>query len=123
MNTAIWIIQGLMGALFLMAGAMKVTQAKTTLKEKLGGWVDDFSILTLKAIGAIEILGATALILPMLLNKYLFLTPLAATGLILTMIGASIAHLKRKENKEIIKNIVITALLIAILVGRKSLLF
>lgn len=123
MNTAIWIIQGLMGALFLMAGAMKVTQAKSTLKEKLGGWVDDFSALALKGIGALEILGAIALILPMLVNKYLYLTPLAAIGLILTMIGAIIVHLKLKENKELIKNIVITALLIAVLVGRKSLLF
>ena len=123
MNTVIWIIQGLMGALFLMAGAVKVTQAKTTLKEKLGGWVDDFSALALKGIGALEILGAIALILPMLLNKYPFLTPLAAMGLILTMIGAGIVHLRRKEIKEMIMNIVIAALLTAILLGRKSLLF
>ena len=58
MNTAIWIIQGLMAAAFFMAGAMKVKQVKATLKEKLGGWIDDFSALAVKGIGVLELLGA-----------------------------------------------------------------
>lgn len=123
MNTAIWIIQGLMAAVFVMAGTMKLTQPKPTLNEKLGGWVNDYSALALKGIGALEISGAIALVLPMLLNKYLLLTPLAAIGLTLTMIGASVVHLRRKENKEMIINMVIAALLIAVVVGRKAMLF
>lgn len=123
MNTAIWIIQGLMAAVFVMAGTMKLTQPKPTLNEKLGGWVNDYSALALKGIGALEISGAIALVLPMLLNKYLLLTPLAAIGLTLTMIGASVVHLRRKEKKEMIINMVIAALLIAVVVGRKAMLF
>ena len=43
MNTALWIVQGLLAAMFLMAGLMKLAKSKEELKPKMGDWVDDIS--------------------------------------------------------------------------------
>jgi uncharacterized membrane protein YphA (DoxX/SURF4 family) len=123
MNITIWILQGIMAALFLMAGLMKAIQPKSVLKEKIGTWIDDFPTTVLKGIGVLEILGAIGLILPMLIHKFEFLTPLAAAGLALTMLGAIMIHLKRKEKKEVFINLIILALLISVFISRKALLF
>lgn len=63
MNVALWIIQGLLAAAFLMAGAMKLFNPKAELSEQTG-WVDDFSEGVIKTIGCLEIPGAIGLILP-----------------------------------------------------------
>ena len=48
MNVIIWIIQGFLALAFFMAGFMKITMPKDKLKEKIGGWVDDYKVLTIK---------------------------------------------------------------------------
>ena len=62
-------------------------------------WVLDFRPGTLKAIGALEILGAVGLILPALLDIAPILVPLAAGGLVLIMTGATIVRIRRGETK------------------------
>lgn len=122
MNIALWIVQGLMAAMFLMAGMMKLSQPKTKLKEKLGDWVDSLSGSQMKLIGGLEVLGAIGLVLPMVLNILPVLTPLAAIGLALTMAGAFILHLRRKEQDKIGMNVVLFLLLAFIVIGRMSLI-
>lgn len=116
MNIAIWVVQGLLAVAFLMAGLMKVSQSKEALKEKVGGWVDDYSLGQIKMIGLVEVLGAIGLILPMVLNIFPVLTPVAAIGLAVTMIPAAAIHLKRKE--PIMANVVLLALALFVVVGR-----
>jgi uncharacterized membrane protein YphA (DoxX/SURF4 family) len=116
MNTIIWIIQVLLSLAFLATGFMKITMPKEKLKEKIGGWVDDFKDSTLKLIGLTEVLGAFGLVLPMLLKIFPILTPIAACGLVLTMVGAAQTHLKRKES--IFTNAVLLLLAIFVIVGR-----
>ena len=87
MNTALWIVQGLLAAAFLMAGIMKIAKSNPELAEKMG-WVDDFSEGVIKTIGGLEILGAVGLILPGLTGIAPVLVPLAAVGLGLTQVGA-----------------------------------
>src|ERR1041385_7614722 len=105
-NTAVWIVQILLALAFLAAGVLKLTRPKEKLAERMG-WVNDFSPSIVKAIGLIEILGAVGLVLPALTNILPILTPLAAGGLVLDMIGAAATHFRRKEYTMIVGNLVL----------------
>jgi uncharacterized membrane protein YphA (DoxX/SURF4 family) len=86
MNIALWIVQGLLAALFLFAGGMKlvvpIEEMTKQMPLPLPGW---FLLFT----GVVEVLGAVGLILPWLLRIRPDLTPLAAAGLVIVMIGAT----------------------------------
>jgi uncharacterized membrane protein len=97
MNIIIWITQGLLSIAFLVAGLMKITLPKDKLRGKIGDWVDDYKATPIKLVGLTEVLGALGLILPMIFNILPVLTPIAACGLVLSMIGAVQIHLRRKE--------------------------
>ena len=88
MNIALWIIQILLALLFLFAGGTKLIIPV----EKLLAMGSPNQIilpgLLIKFIGLCEVLGALGLILPGLLRKRPNLTPLAAAGLVILMIGA-----------------------------------
>jgi uncharacterized membrane protein YphA (DoxX/SURF4 family) len=86
MNIALWIVQALLAALFLFAGSMKFImpiEEMTKQMPSMPGWF-------LRFIGVVEILGALGLILPGLLRIKPGLTPLAAAGLLIIMIGATV---------------------------------
>src|SRR5262245_52934234 len=90
MNILLWIIQVLLALLFLLAGSTKflmtVEQMNSQAPVKLPG-------LFIHFIGACEILGALGLILPMLLRIKPRLTPLAACGLAIITLGATVVTL------------------------------
>src|SRR5262245_21455819 len=79
----LWIVQGLLAALFLFAGGFKLATPLAEL-ERLSHMPGGF----LKFIGACEVLGALGLVLPGLFRVRLSLTPLAAAGLVVIMLGA-----------------------------------
>ena len=83
MNIALWIVQVLLALLFLFAGGMKLVLPL----DKLTGPVA-LPGLFIRFIGVAEVLGSLGLILPSLLRIKPWLTPLAALGLIIIMIGA-----------------------------------
>src|SRR2546426_4207497 len=83
MNYALWIVQVLLALLFLVAGGMKLVLPL----DKLTGPIA-LPGLFIRFIGVAEVLGALGLILPSLLRISPGLTPLAALGLVLIMIGA-----------------------------------
>jgi uncharacterized membrane protein YphA (DoxX/SURF4 family) len=107
MNIVFWIITALVALAFLAFGAMKLTQPKEKLAPQMH-WVEDMDLSTIRTIGLLEVLGAIGLILPRLTNILPWLSSLAAVGLILTMIGGAIVHIRRKE--PIVPNIVLGAL-------------
>jgi uncharacterized membrane protein YphA (DoxX/SURF4 family) len=117
MNIALWIVQGLLAVAFLMAGGMKLSQPKEKLRERMG-WVEDFAPNTIRLIGLLEVLGAIGLILPLALGILPVLTGIAAIGLVLTMIGAAITHLRRGETQMIMPPMVLGALAAFVAVGR-----
>ncbi len=118
MNVALWIVAALLAIAFAAAGAMKTSQPKAKLKESGQGWVDDFSASMVKAIGALEVTAAVGLILPPLLGIAPWLAPLAATGLVLMMVGAAITHFRRGELPNIAVNVVLGALALFVAWGR-----
>ena len=88
MTYALWIVQALLALLFLFAGGTKLvlpldvlTSMGSPNQVQLPGWFVRF-------IGVVEVLGALGLILPALLRIKPWLTPLAAAGLVVVMVGA-----------------------------------
>jgi len=88
MTYALWIVQGLLAVLFLWAGGIKLVLPL----EALAGPVP-LPGLFVRFIGVAEVLGAIGLILPGLLRIRPGLTPLAAAGLVIIMIGAMVTTL------------------------------
>ncbi len=98
MDVVTWILTGILAVAFLGAGAMKALTPRQKLLENPNmGWAGDFSQGQVRAIGAVEVLGALGLVLPWLLDVAPVLTPLAALGLALTMVGATVVHQRRGE--------------------------
>jgi DoxX-like family len=84
MNVALWIIQVLLALLFLFAGGIKLILPIEEMTKQMS-----MPGLLLRFIGVCEVLGALGLILPGLLRIRPGLTPLAAAGLVIIMIGAT----------------------------------
>ena len=119
MNLALWIIAGLLAAVFLLAGANKLFIPREKLaRAPGGGWVNDFSAGFVKALGAVEILGAVGLILPAALGIAPVLVPLAAVGLAAIMVGAAIVTFRRQEPKHALLNLTYLALAAFVVWGR-----
>ena len=88
MNIALWILQILLALLFLFAGGSKLVMSIETMRAM--GPPDQIILpgLLIRFIGVCEVLGALGLILPGLFKIKPGLTPLAALGLFIIMIGA-----------------------------------
>jgi DoxX-like family len=84
MTKALWVVQGLLALVFLFAGGMKLI---LPLEQMTGPVAIPGPFL--RFIGVVEVLGALGLILPSLLRIRPGLTPLAAAGLVIIMIGAT----------------------------------
>jgi hypothetical protein len=90
MNIALWIIQVLLTLLFLFAGGTKLVLPIDVLTSMGSPNQVHLPALLIRFIGVCEILGALGLILPGLFRKRTELTPLAAAGLVIIMIGATV---------------------------------
>ena len=88
LTVTLWVIQGLLAALFLFAGGVKLALPLEAMKGPV-----EFPGLFLRFIGVAEVLGALGLVLPGLLRIRTELTPLAAAGLVIIMIGATVITL------------------------------
>ncbi len=118
MNTALWIVQGLLSAMFTTAGIMKLSQSREKLSGQLP-WVKDFSTGTVRFIGFAELLGAIGLIVPRITGIAPILTPVSAIGICIIMVLATnIVHLKKHEYKEIALNVSIFLLAAFVVYGR-----
>ncbi len=106
MNTILWIIQGILAAMFIPVGAMIVTQPKEKLAPKFP-WVNDFPTGTIKLNGVSKILGGLGLIVPLLTGIATILTSLAAMGLCTIMILAIAYNIRKHDMKAVVVNIVI----------------
>lgn len=92
MNIVLWVVQVLLAIGFLMAGGMKLFTPHDALAAQMA-WVNHAPAFAPKLIGILEVLGGLGLILPSLLKIKPMLTPLAAVGLCLLMMGAFVTHL------------------------------
>ena len=118
MNVILWIATGLLAAVFLAAGGMKLRKSQSELVESGQGWAGDLPAGLVKFIGAAEVVGAIGLILPGGSHIATWLVPTAAIGLAIVMVGAIITHLRRTEFPNVIVNLVLLALATFVAIGR-----
>jgi DoxX-like protein len=93
-NTVLWIVQGLLAVLFLFAGGSKLVMSAAQMTEQakaVGGWQPPLAFI--RFIGVCEVLGGFGVVVPWLTGIRSGLTPLAAGGLLIIMIGATVANL------------------------------
>src|SRR5215211_2286025 len=116
MNIALWIVQVLLGGMFVFAGVLKAFQyerAKASLP-----WVKDVPRGLVTFIGIAELLGGLGLLLPAITGILPWLTPLAATGLALIMLLAAGFHASRREGQAIGMTAVLLILAAFVAYGR-----
>ncbi len=113
LNYVLWTLQVLLALLFLFAGAMKFIMpiAEMTKQMPLPAWFLYF-------IGVAEILGGLGLVLPSLSRIQPGLTPLAAAGLAIIMIGATVISAQTAGAKGAIFPFVILLLTAYVAYGR-----
>lgn len=99
MIVAYFVVAALLALLSLATGLMKIVRPKEKLLE-MGQpfqWANDFTQPQIRGIGALEVLGAIGVILPMALRILPVLSPIAALGIALLQAGAFVVHVRRGE--------------------------
>ncbi|CCK25655.1 putative membrane protein [Streptomyces davaonensis JCM 4913] len=107
MNIAYWIVAGLLALFYVYAGTLKLIRSRDQLRPMMA-WVDRVSMPALRALGTVELLGATGLILPPLTGIAPSLAPAAAGGFVLLQTGAIAIHLTGGDRR-IALNVGLTA--------------
>ena len=117
MNILLWVLQGLLGLIFVGSGAAKLSQPKAKLAATPNmGWAGDFTQNSIRLIALAELLGGLGLILPAALHILPWLTPLAALGLAAIMFGAVMTHAGRRE--PFVPALVLALLALVVCAGR-----
>ena len=119
MNIALWIVQGLLAIMYLMAGSMKTFQPARVRENPQMTWTKHWPDRFIRFVGTAELLGALGLIFPLVTGVLPWLTILAAVGLTLIQLLAIFTEdLPKKEYNVIPINIVLLALSVFVVLGR-----
>jgi uncharacterized membrane protein YphA (DoxX/SURF4 family) len=116
-NVVLWVLAGVLAGIFLAAGMVKLLVPRKRLVAS-AAWVEDFPDGAVKGIGVLEVLAAIGLLLPAAVGIAPVFVPLAATGLVLLMVGAAITHARRHEVPRIAVNGVLLVLASVVAAGR-----
>jgi hypothetical protein len=118
MNVLLWIMQILLAVAFLGAGGMKLARSRAQLVQAMPP-MKDLSAGQIKGIGVAEVAGAIGVVLPWATGIAPVLTPLAAVGLLVVMIGAVVTHARRGDPQTAFVAPLVLGLLAAIVaIGR-----
>ena len=121
MAIALWIVQGLLGLIFVITGSFKFFQSKEKVIASGGTWAEDFAPGIIKAIAGAELICGLLVILPRLLGHGHRLTFIAAACIAAIMAGAIFTHIRRKEYQHAMINAVFLLMaLFVIVVSHKS---
>ena len=111
----LWTVQGLLAALFLFAGGMKLVASPEAMQGPI-----ELPLAFVKSIGVFEVLGALGLILPGLLRVRTDLTPLAAVGLATIMSGATVISVEAGLGGGALVPFVVGVLAVTVALGRAN---
>jgi hypothetical protein len=117
MNIALWVAQILLGLAFASAGTRKLVEPLEKMAKRWV-WVSDFQLLVIRGIASLEILGATGIIVPALTHILPWLTPVAACGLILLMLGALTTNIRYKLYPAVVYTLFLIGLAVFVAYGR-----
>jgi uncharacterized membrane protein YphA (DoxX/SURF4 family) len=96
MSIILWVLQILLAFVFLFHSYLMIRPSRERLQRGMNYVLEMPTGLRLFASVA-EGLAGLALVLPALFRILAWLTPLAAAGLVLLMLGAIVFHLPRRE--------------------------
>ena len=97
MTLALWIVESLLGLIFVMTGSFKFFQSKEKVIASGGTWAEDFKPVVIKLIAGVELISGLLVIVPRLLGHGHYLTFISAATIALIMTGSIYTHLGRKE--------------------------
>lgn len=117
-NVVLWIAQGLLAMVFAASGALKSTMGKERLLATGQTGVAFLSQPGIRVVAAGELLAVVGLILPWWTGTAPVLTPLAAVGLAIVMIGAAISHAKLGEPRNVAINALLFGVCVFVAAGR-----
>jgi uncharacterized membrane protein YphA (DoxX/SURF4 family) len=118
MDIALWIVQGLLGLIFVITGSFKLFQSREKVIESGGTWAEDFDPRIIKTIAALELISGLSVIVPRLLGLGRYFTFIGAVSIAVIMTGAIFVHVRRKEFQHAVINSVF--LLMALFVAYAS---
>jgi uncharacterized membrane protein YphA (DoxX/SURF4 family) len=118
MNTALWVTQAFLAAVFGYSGWMKSTRTARELVVMGQTGVEHLPLPLIRFIGVSELIGVFCLLLPWYTQQMPILTPLAALCLGLIMIPAGIIHYRRNETKTVWLNVILFLLCGFVAYGR-----
>ncbi|HET8781286.1 MAG TPA: DoxX family protein [Pyrinomonadaceae bacterium] len=120
MNVVLWILQVLLALLFLFAGGTKLIMPLDVLLQQGSPNQIMFPGWFIRFIGVCEVLGALGLILPGVFKTRQYLTPLAALGLAVIMVGAIVVTIMGDGVRMAIGPFVFLLLLLFVAYGRRA---
>jgi uncharacterized membrane protein YphA (DoxX/SURF4 family) len=98
MHGFLWLLQIVLAIVFAASGAWKLARGTQAPPPALA-WVGDHLPERVRLIGLVEVLAAVALVLPGWTGGLTWLTPLAATVLVVLMALVTLFHYRRGEQQ------------------------
>jgi uncharacterized membrane protein YphA (DoxX/SURF4 family) len=118
MNALLWSLQVLLAAIFAVSGAAKISQPKEKLIASGQTGVAPFPVPVVRLTAFCELLGAVGIIVPRLVGVAEFLTPTAAAGFAIVMVGAIGSHAYLREPRNVAATTLILIAAVTVAVGR-----
>ncbi|WP_084106436.1 DoxX family protein [Demequina sp. NBRC 110056] len=121
MDIVLWVAQGLLALAFFGAGFTKLKDSREVYaaqRPPMTSYATRMPVWLYKAVGAAEVAAALGLVLPWALDIAPVLTPIAATGLVVIMVGAFVDHARHGERQSLPVNVVLGALAAFVALGR-----
>ena len=117
MNRTLWVLQMLLALAFLAAGGVKLVTPASEIATQFP-WAEDLPSWSPRVIGILEVAGSIGLVAPQATGIAPVLTPAAAGGLALTMVGAVLLHVVRGEYAETVPGLILLAMCSFVAYGR-----
>jgi hypothetical protein len=118
MNVTLWIFQVFLAVVFTGSGLAKGTMSRERLLTTGQTGIALFPMPVVRMTAAAELLAAAGLLLPWATGIARVLTPVAALGLCVVMVGAAYSHSRLREPRNVATNVVLFGLALTVAVGR-----
>jgi len=118
MNALLWTLQASLAAVFTASGLAKISQPKERLIASGQTGVAPFPLPVIRVTAFCELLGAIGILLPRMVGVAAFLTPAAAAGFAIVMVGAIASHAYLREPRNVAATVAIFIAAVTVAVGR-----